>query len=319
MNAELASNNVVSRFQSFLVESGAAQAVGGVEILDQGLAELQKGLALVAIEIMKADDLHVGLADAVIDHRRFPHLASLHGFLGDLLKMEVPQELLPWATSLIQMGPPPDAPVIRHGLTYLALHPSNAVVGALARLALFEAVVLNQRLLLMASGTSLEVVPGQEGTVEALAQHEVEHALSHEEYGDDLLDLEDPLPVLVAGAFECLVAHVHEINEELRWATSDIWEQIETRKRLMAVLEQLPAADAVLLYNEGGFEGEVLGTEDLKARHPGLLGELSRDALYQRRRRAKMKARDIVVRSLEIKKNPSFADLLLSEIEGEES
>ncbi len=312
----LTSLGLAQHLQAILGASGLADQIGGPEVLREGLAELQRGLALVAVELLAAEAADMPLSEAVFDLTMCPHTARLHGFLRDLLVMDIPAELLPWARKIVQMGPAPDAPEVRLALVHHALRPKNPASAALARFALFEALVINQRLLIMAASTELDVVGGQHQTVEDIADLEVLRATALDDYADDLLDLDDPLPVLVAKAFEQLGAHVEDINRELAWATTAVRKGIETRREILAVLAKLPPADAVLLFNEGGLGVEVLAVEDLQQLHPGLLGGLTRDAVYQRTRRAKAKARRIVSESLDLRRGTSFADLLLSEFRG---
>ncbi len=308
--------DVASRLRAQLEASGLVDLVGGLQVLEQGLSEIARGLDLVASELLAAEAADVPLYLAVRDLERCPHTARLHGLLSDLLTMDVPEELLPWARRLVASGAAPDAPEVRRALTHWAVRAPGPKLRMLAQLALFEAVVFNQRLLLLASDVRLDVVPGQGRTVEEIADLEVLRATTLPEYGDDLLDLEDPLPVLVAKAFEQLGLQVEELREELVWATAPVREAVETRRELLDILERLPPADAVLLHNEGGLGAEVFEVEDLRHLHPGLLGGLSRDAIYQRARRARTKARRVAAEALHLRAGVSLADLLLADIRG---
>ncbi len=311
--------DVASRLRTLLEISGLAELVGGPAVLEQGLADLARGLDLVATELLAAEAAGVPLSQAVLDSEMCPHTSRLHGLLGDLLKMDVPTELLPWARRLVESGPAPDAPEVRRALTFWAVRAPGPKLRMLAQLALFEAVVFNQRLLLLVSGVRLDVVPGQGRTVEEIADLEVLRVSAIPEYASDLLDLEDPLPVLVAKAFEQLGLHVDELRDELAWATAPVRQAVETRRELLEILDRLPPEDAVLLFNEGGLGPEVLTVEDLRHVHPGLLGGRSRDALYQRARRARAKARRVAAEAVDLRVGVTFADLLLADIRGVQS
>jgi hypothetical protein len=301
---------------ALITDTGFPELVGGVDAIERGFRGIERAVAVVGVELLAADSAGTPMHEAVFDFENYPHAARLHGFIGDILVMDVPEELWPWAKSVISMGPPPDAPALREALVRHARRPADPLTEMLARFALFEALVLNQRLMLLASGTRLDAVDGRERAVESIADLEVERAMALTAYGNDLVELDDPVMVMVAKALEQLVGDVADLKAELSVASDTVRRQFESRQRINEVLEQLPPADAVLLRNEGGFDGEVLAVDDLQRLHPGLLGGLKRAAIDQRKARALKKAQRIAHGDAGVKSGRTLADLLVAELHG---
>lgn len=298
--------------RALLEREEVVDLVGGHEALDEGLRALAAGVIPVAGELAAAAAAGVELSEAVFDGERFPHLVRVHGFVSDLLVMDLPEEVLPWARRLVSSGPPPSARSLRRTAAAAALSGSETV-RHLARLCLFEALCLNQRLVLMAEGARLEAVGGRARDVEAIAEREVDLALAWRDYGEDLLAMDDPLPTLVAAAVVGLDGHVEGLRAELGALRADVHEALHRRQQIFEVMDALPPDQAVLVENEcaGDLGEEKLEADQLRERHPGLLAGLSRDAIYQRVHRLPDRIERLRARPVGRRPSRSLADLIL--------
>jgi len=275
---------LLSELRDIFVRTGFAELVGGEVAFETGIADLKAGALVIAAELVKADQLGAELSDAVFDHENYPHVAQLHGVLADVLVAAVPGEVQPWARRVLAMGPLPQSPEVTRVVASMAARSPNVFHRALARLALFEGLCLQQKLVLRASGVHLEVLNGRSRDVETLAEQEMRAACELAATRAGLLSADDPGAVLAAMAMTGLSHHVDRLRDELTWLSGEVREVIGGRRQLVALLERVDADDAVLIRNVAGdLTGEErLTPAQLRARHPVLLGHLSDAAIHQR-------------------------------------
>lgn len=303
---------LIGRIRAYFDEKGFTEAIGGPAALEQGLQQLVAGVMPVVGELLAADVADVELSEAVFDDEHYPHLVKVHGFLADLLVMDLPTEILPWAQKITTMGPPPGARTLRKAAAITAFRRADGLAH-LARFALFEALCLNQRLMLMAEGAHLESINGRGRDVEAIARQEVDLALAWDDYGKDLVETEDPLRALIGAAAVTLKTHVENLNEELLSLRADVHEGLEQRRTILEVMDALPTDQAVLVYNECAelFGEDKLEAEQLKVHHPAMLGHIGRDAIYQRVHRLPARIERLKLEPVERSRRSSLANLIL--------
>jgi len=300
--------------RNYFDENGLTDVVGGPEALEEGLRQLKAGVLPVIAELVAAQAAGDDLSDAVFDTDHYPHLVRVHGFLNDILVMDLPSELLPWARKLTAFGPPPGAKALRKAAASQALRGADARAH-LARFALFEALCLNQRLILMAQKGHLESINGRSSDIEVIAEREVDLALGWPAYGNDLARTDDPLKTLIAAAVVTLRNHVEQLKAELLSVRGEVHDKLVARSRILEVIDALPADQAVLVYNEcaAAFDEDKLEAEDLRVHHPAMFGHISRDAIYQRVHRLPGKVEQLKLESVQQRRKPSLADLILGE------
>ena len=210
-------------------------------------------------------------------------------------------------------GPPPDAPEVRRWLVHCALHADNPLHRALAQLGLFESFCLNQRALLRAAETHLEPMNGERADVERIAEIELRTLLGSREYAAAVLGLDDPWDVLMSAAFVTLTEHADGLQEEVRRLGSELRRELELRQRLLEKLDELPAAEALLLRNcfAEALGEERLTIEQLQVLHPSVLGSIKRNTLDQRLKRLLARGDDAL--EPRRRKEPALLDLLLAD------
>jgi hypothetical protein len=309
---QIVTADAIGEIRACFEELGLTEAVGGAEALDAGLAELASGVMPLVGELLAAHAAGVELSDAVFDDDRFPHLVRAHGFVGDVLVMDLPPDLLPLARRITSGGMPPEAGRLRRAAARTAFRRTGAIAH-LARFAVFESLCLNQRLLLASSGGRLETINGRSRDVEVIAQGEVDLALRWEEYGAGLAGLDDPLRALVAAAAVTLRNHVERLREELLTLKAEVHEALDRRRTVLEVMDALPADQAVLVYNECAavFGEQKLEAEQLRVHHPAMLGHLKRDGIYQRVHRLPERIERLRLETVERRSAPSLADVIL--------
>jgi hypothetical protein len=302
----------LERIQSYFDQHGLTEAVGGVEALDEGLKQLAAGALPVAGELIALQAAGDSLADAVYDTLHYPHLVKVHGFINDVLVMDLPGDVLPWARKVTALGAPEGSMQVRRATTRAAVVGTDALAH-LARFALFEVLCVRQRLVLMAQGAHLESYNGRRRDIEAISEREVELAQAWEGYGRDLSRVEDPVKALSAAAVLSLQEYVDNLREELRALGREVHEGLEARRRVLEVMDSLPADQAVLVHNECAdiFGEEKIEAEDLLQQHPAMLGHLGRDAIYQRVHRLPARIAKLGVEEVDRQRRPSLADLIL--------
>lgn len=310
---QIVPTHLIGRMRAFFDEMGLTEAVGGAEALEEGLRQLAAGAMPVVAELFAADAAGVEISEAVFDDDRYPHLVKVHGFLNDILIMDLPPEIRPWAEKLTTFGPPRGTVALRQAAAATAIGRVDALAH-LARFALFEALCLNQRLILLAEGAHLESINGRGRDVEAIARQEVDLAIEWGEYGDDLVQTEDPLRALIAAAVVTLRNHVENLNEELFSLRAEVHESLERRRTILEVMDALPADQAVLVYNECAelFGEDKLEAEQLRVHHPAMLGHIGRDAIYQRVHRLPDRIESLKLEPVKRRQRSSLADLILA-------
>lgn len=298
--------------RGFFDEQGLTDAVGGPEALEDGLKQLAAGALPVAGELIAAESSDEPLSDAVFDTDRFPHLVRVHGFINDVLVMDLPSDVLPWARKVAELGAPVGTEQVKRAATRRAIVGQDALAHLL-RLALFEVLCVRQRLVLMAEGAHLETYNGRGRDVEAIAEREVELAVAWRDYGRDLERLNDPVKALSAAAVISLQDYVDSLRRELRALGREVHEQLAARERVLEVMDSLPVDQAVLVHNECAaiFGEDKVEAEDLLKQHPAMLGHLGRDAIYQRVHRLPGRIEKLSLEKVERQRRPSLADLLL--------
>ena len=314
---------LVTGFLGFMETTGLAEVVGGQEVLKAGIQELVKGALPLAAELVMLDSQGRDLADAVNDPETAPYASKVHGFMEDLLTLEVPGELLPWARRIVRMSPS-EALTLRRTTTTLALRGTNPMSPALGRFFLFEALCIIQRFELLASGVQIEALGGRGRDVETIAERELAIAESAPAYGDALLDLDDPMGLLQMLGLVGLDGHLQALKAELAVLKKEMTETLERRRNILQVSEQLHPTDAILLLNETAdeFGEERLSVRQLRARHPGHLGEVSDSAIWKRVERLpeKIQRRDSLQTSRTVpspNNGPNLADLVMEVLKEE--
>lgn len=283
-------------FATFLNESGAVEVIGGPEVLGEGIAQLKAGAIVLASELTLADQQRVPLATAVCDTERFPHLARLHGYFENLLTAEIPAELLPWVNRLVNMALPPRVASMRRTVVAAAVHDANPMCHALARLAVFEAACLQQRVALLRKGTHLAAMGGGRRDVELFAERELEALDSATDYRRELLRLEDPLGLIQRASNGMLEGWIEILMQELRGVRREVLENLEWRQTLLTVADLLGPRDRAIFMNDaaGQFDEERLAPEQLLRLNPIHLAGLGDAGVRQRRARLKTRLKSLL-------------------------
>ncbi len=304
--------HIQGRLLGLLDQTGATDLVGGRHVFIAGMKQIQAGLLQVGTDILVAQAQEVDLADAVFDLERFPNLARAHGLVRDFLDLRLPAEVLPWAERTLSADLPEDAVFLRRMLVEAALDEGNPVWAGIARFVLFEALCINQRMLLKAERVHLETLDGDHDAVEVLAEREVDAVLALP--SEAVCDAEDPFEVLVACALTSLEGYVEDLCGALADTTDSLSGKLAARQSLIELMEGLPMEDVVLLRNEAGMDGETRTIKDLQRLRPLLLGGQNENTLHQRAGRARKKLRE----GRGGRSGTTLADLLLRAIDGGE-
>lgn len=275
---------LVEGFIAFAKAVGLDEVIGGSEVLHAGVDQMVMGALPLAGELVHIEQRQVSLADAVHDPVSWPHAVHLHGSLKNMLTMDVPTELLPWARRLFAMMPPPSVTMIRRGLVATAVQDPNPVARALTRFLVFEAICLIERLTLLESDTRVELLGGRGRDVEVVAERELGVLDGLEVARDELLACDDPLTVLQAGGVVNLNAHLTVLKDELAIVSGEIHEQLDRRRRVLAVADALDPRDQVVLLNElaAEFGEEQYAAAELRRLNPLHFEGLSDSALWKR-------------------------------------
>jgi hypothetical protein len=103
-----------------------------------------------------------------------------------------------------------------------------------------------------------------------------------------------PLHLLVAAAVRALSVHARQLTEGLAHLQRDFLDAAKRRAAVEELLSEMDVCDALLIRNEMApyLEEQRLTVELLQERHDLVLGDVSRNALDQRVRRARKKSRD---------------------------
>jgi hypothetical protein len=263
---------------------------------EAGLVHLEAEVQRVAVDAYSAQRRGVPLYDAANDFVNYPQLARVHAAADDILTLSLPPHLVEWVQSLLSMPEPPAFDGMRMALVAAAADSLHPYRQALARFALFEGVRLN--LVLMAKwyphetlGVGLEL-----GDLDRIAEARVSEWLA-----DGLAVPDDvrPFHVIVSAAVQSLSAHAEELRAGLAHLQRDFLEAAQYRAAVEERLSEFDVRDALLIRNAMAprLEEQRLTVEHLQERHLLVLGDVSRNALDQRYKRAlRRKSRDALRR-----------------------
>lgn len=262
---------------------------------EAGLVHLEAEVERVALDAYSAQRRGLPLSEAANDFVNFPQLARLHAAVDDILTMSLPPQLVAWVQSLLSMPEPPTFDGMRTAMVAAAADSQHPHRQALARFALFEGVRLN--LVVMARwfphetlGVGLEM-----GDLDRIAEARVSEWLAE---GPAVPDDVRPFHVIVSAAVQALSAHAEELRAGLANLQRDFLEAAQRRAAVEEVLSEMDVRDALLIRNEmaPGLDEQRLTVEHLQERHGLVLGDVSRNALDQRIKRARVKSRDALRR-----------------------
>lgn len=306
----------IAVFRSVAEQTGLVELIGGPDAFEQGVWEIQQGCLPLLAELKNAETLDIDLSDAVYSPDTFPHLTKFHGTIYDVLVGPWPALLIPWIKRLLTFRLPDDGRGVRRLVAEVAIRGINPVQRNLARLFLFEALCISQRAELLRQGVRVEELGGRRRDLDEIAQVEMEAAVAIRDYSDTLLEGEDPLQEIAQVVMRRLEWHLEVLREELH-SVSDVVsvENIKMRRKVLALMDQLAPDEALIVYNESAkiFDGEQVTANQLRIMHPVMLGEQSREAIYQKVHRLPEKISRIKNGELVTTKQPSLLDLILSE------
>lgn len=260
--------------------------------LELGIRHLEAEAERIALDAHTAMTHGVPLAEAVHDVANFPYLARVHAAVDDLLTLSLPPPLVDWLTSLLAMPEPPAFDSMRTALVVAAAEPQSPHRGALARFILFEGVRLN--LVLLAKwhphetyGVGLEL-----RDLDAIAEARVDEWFAEEPAAPEGTR---PFHVIVSAAAQSLGEHAAAFRAALVGVQQELVEGLQMRAKVEELLTEMDVRDALLFRNQfaPAFGEQRLSVELLQERHWHVLAELSRDALDQRAKRARDKARQM--------------------------
>lgn len=321
---------VMDGFFAVFEQTGFADVIGGPEVLKEGMNDLLLGALPLAGELVQAERRQVSLADAVYDPDNWPHLALVHGFIVNLLTMNVPEELIPWASRLASMVPPPEIGALHHTLVATAVQDPNPIARALSRFIVFESVCLIQRLALLHDGVHVEAVGGRRRDVETVAETELRFLENADVYQAELLALEDPLQLLNMCGLVSLTRHLEVLKDELAFVSKEINEQLARRQRLLAIADRLDPKDRIVLLNgvADTFGEESVASHQLRRLNSGHLDGLSDEAIWKRKSRLPEKVKGLnldedgypePMGDAKTSKSMTFADLILQAADSQET
>jgi len=279
----------------FFDKTGFAALVGGRESLEAGMKDLRAAALPLYAELLQVQERTEHLADAVFDEQRYPHLTRFHGWLLDILAMPVPAPLLPWMQQLIGVAAAFDDKSVSRLLGLLAFRSVGVTERVLGRLVFFEMLCMGQRLELARAGVDIEVLLGRHEDVESLAERELVKAETQQDYREALEGLNDPasmVRIVMGASLASLDAYIETLRREVAWISEDIAKKLHARWAILRALEHTDPADAVLIRNAhaDAFGQEQITVEQLRVRHPGLLGNVSSVAARKRLERALRRA-----------------------------
>jgi hypothetical protein len=245
----------------------------------------------VALDAYAAQRCGLPLSEVAHDFVNYPHLARLHAAVNDILTMSLPPQLLSWMQSMLSMPEPPSFEGMRTALVAAAAGSDRPHLQALSRFILFEGVRLN--LVIMARwfpqetlGVGLEM-----GDLDRLAEARVVQWLTQ---GPAVPEGIRPFRVIVSAALHALGARAEKLRAGLADLRRDFVEAAQRRAAIEEVLSEMDVRDALLIRNEmaPSMGEQRLTIEHLQERHGFVLGDVSRNALDQRFKRARVKSRE---------------------------
>jgi hypothetical protein len=172
------------------------------------------------------------------------------------------------------------------------------------------------------SGTRLEVLDAAPGTVEALAEREVDlMVMRGTAYHEALPDLEDPMEVLSHAVLTCLDHHIEGLRDALLNVQKDTVNRLEARKRILELTDEFSPDEAVIIMNEAAeaFDEQSYGANEVIRMHPVVFGDIGQSAYYKRRDKlfksnepGDPRPRALRCISVKRKRPPSLAELILA-------
>ena len=260
-------------------------AVVPVAEFEAGLLHLEAEIERVALDAYAAQRRGLPFAEAVADFVNYPNLARMHAAFDNILTTSLPLPIVSWIRSLLAMPEPPSFDEMRTTLVAAAADDLYPHRQALARFALFEGVRLNLVLMVRwfphaTLGVGLEM-----GDLDRIAEARVEEWLARAPACPEEVR---PFQVLVAAAVHSLSSHAEAFRTAIATLQRDFVEAARLRADVEEVLAEMDVRDALVIRNELAPDlGEQrLTVEHLKERHMLVLGDVSRNALDQRLKRA---------------------------------
>jgi hypothetical protein len=305
---------IESKLVDIFERSGFVKILGGRDEMETGLRDLRAGVLPVLAELLQAQERGHSLAKAVLNGETYPHLTRFHGWFVDFLDMPMPEEFAEWVGRLLDLGPALDDPDLHRLLAVVAFRSPLPAERALGRLLLFEILCLGQRVHLLTSKAEISVLTDREDSIEEIAESELAEVENRDEYRHALLELEDPmgtLRVLLGASLKSLTLYMGILKTELTRIGSELAQRLNVRQEIYLALARLDPTDALLIRNEAGLiGGERLTVEQLRVRHPGLLGGVAAPAARKRLERARRRRLD----EPNAGKPKTFGDLLLAHL-----
>jgi len=266
-----------------------------VDEFEAGLVHLEAEIERLALDAYAAQRRGLSFSEAATDFVNFPHLARLHAAMNDILTMSLPPELVAWVHSFLSMPEPPSLDGMRTALVATAADDARPHAQALAHFALFEGIRLN--LVVMARWFPHETIGvGMEmGDLDRIAEDRITTWLAETPAAPS--DVRS-FHVIAAAALQSLSEHAEQLRAGLSNLQRDFVEAAQLRARIEEALSTMDVRDALLIRNEMAPElGEQrLTVEHLQERHALALGDVSRNALDQRIKRARGKSREALQR-----------------------
>lgn len=258
---------------------------------EAGLVHLEAEVERIALDAYAARRRGLSFAEAATDFTNFPQLARIHAAMDDILTMSLPPPLIGWVKSLLSMPEPPSFEGMRKALVAAADDDSNPHLQALAHFALFEGVRLN--LVIMARWFPHETfgVGMELADLDRNAEHRVAEWLAEKPAAPD--DVR-PFHLIVSAAVHALYEHAEQLRAGLASLQQDFIIEARRRASIEEILSEMDAKDALLIRNElaPDLDEQRLTVEHLQERHMLVLGHVSRNALDQRVKRARIKGRE---------------------------
>lgn len=262
---------------------------------EAGLVHLEAEVERVALDAYSAQRRGLALSEAATDFVNYPQLARLHAAVDDILTMSLPPRLVEWVLSLLSMPEPPTVDGMRTAIVAAAADPRHPHRQALARFVLFEGVRLN--LVLAARWCPHETlgVGVEMGDLDRIAEARISEWLAE---GPEVPNDVRPFHVIVSAAIQALSAHAEELRAGLANLQRDFLLAAQRRAAIAEVLSEMDVRDALLIRNEvaPSLDEQRLTVAHLQDRHGLVLGHVSRNALDQRLKRARVKSRDALRR-----------------------
>jgi hypothetical protein len=258
------------------------------EKLEDGLAQLEVELQRLALDAQTATVRGIPLANAVLDFENFPQLARLHAAFDDILTMSLPPQLEAWVRRLLAAPEPPSFEMMRTALVATAADSSRPLQQALARFFLFEGVRLQLVVMVRWFPTETIGVGLDVGELSSIAEDRIASWMSE---GDPTPPDTRPFQILVAAAVHGLDQHVGELRAAIATLQADFVEAARKHAEIEAHLNEMDTTDALLIRNAIAptLGEQQLTVDHLQRRHFLAMGEVSRNALDQRFRRARQR------------------------------